>query len=237
MKPYHFLIVLAALPLVGCEHFRTAEIVKEAEEPRVVADAPMTPLPEEPKREPREYGEIPNFQPNISAASTDDVTIFSFDEPAPAAGYQMSMNTVPPGMMPANNNVMVQSYQQNPNYRPKQNMRGRVDEQIFFKFGSSRLGSIDQRKIAAFADQAKFAPINRVTVEGYASRPTQAGENSVKAHVLNLKESMNRSFAVSKSLMQKGLPAEKIKTVSYGSTRATGDGAFDRRVDMIMGDR
>ena len=112
-----------------------------------------------------------------------------------------------------------------------------TDEQIFFKFGSSRLGSGDENKISRFAEKAKFAPVNRVTVEGYASRPTQAGTGTVEAHVLNLKQSMNRSFAVSKSLMRKGLPNEKIKTVSHGSANATGDEQQDRRVDMFMGDR
>ena len=46
--------------------------------------------------------------------------------------------------------------------------------QIFFKHGSSRLGSGDMRKISQFAETAKFAPVDYVTVAGFASRPTNA---------------------------------------------------------------
>lgn len=112
-----------------------------------------------------------------------------------------------------------------------------ADGKIYFSHGSARLGSGDVNKLSSVAEQAKFAPVSRITVEGYASQPTQAGEQSVEGHILNLKESMNRSFAVSRSLMQKGVPAEKIKTVSWGSTKATGNETEDRRVDVVMGER
>ena len=109
--------------------------------------------------------------------------------------------------------------------------------QIFFKHGSSRLGGGDMNKLSFVAQTAKFAPVSRVTVAGYASQPTQAGSNTVKGHILNLKESMNRSFAVSKTLMRKGVPAEKIKTVSWGATKPTGNERQDRRVDIVMGEQ
>lgn len=108
---------------------------------------------------------------------------------------------------------------------------------IFFRDGSSRLGSGDLRKLSQIAEQAKFAPVSRITVEGFASRPTQAGTNSPTAHTLNLKESANRSVAVSKQLIKNGVPAEKIKTVSWGATKASGNDTQDRRVDIIMGER
>jgi outer membrane protein OmpA-like peptidoglycan-associated protein len=114
---------------------------------------------------------------------------------------------------------------------------GSTEGKIFFKHGSSRLGSGDLNKLSNVAEQARFAPVNRITVEGFASNPTQAGNQSVKSHILNLKESMNRSFAVSKTLMQKGVPAEKLKTVSWGSTKASGNENQDRRVDVTMGER
>ncbi len=109
--------------------------------------------------------------------------------------------------------------------------------QIYFKPGSSRLGSNDRQRLSQMAEQAKFAPVNRITVAGYASPPTQAGTNSVNAHILNLKESMNRTFEVSKNLMQNGVPAEKIKAVSWGATKSTGNDKMDRRVDVIMGEQ
>ena len=109
--------------------------------------------------------------------------------------------------------------------------------QIFFKHGSSRLGSGDMRKISQFAETAKFAPVDYVTVAGFASKPTHAGSNSTQAHIINLRQSMKRSEKVSKALMRKGVPGEKIKTVSWGSSKATGNNSHDRRVDMIVGER
>ncbi len=109
--------------------------------------------------------------------------------------------------------------------------------QIFFKHGSSRLGSGDMRKISQFAETAKFAPVDYVTVAGFASRPTQAGSNSTQAHIINLRQSMKRSEKVSKALMRKGVPGEKIKTVSWGASKATGNNSHDRRVDMIVGEQ
>ncbi len=102
---------------------------------------------------------------------------------------------------------------------------------IYFKHGSERLGSGDKRRLADIAQQAKTS--GRVEVEGYASQPTQA-KDAVTSKILNLKESMNRSFAVSKDLIKKGVPADKIKTVGWGDGQATGDESQDRRVDVTV---
>ena len=167
---------------------------------------------------------MPYYSQGVPAAADPSVTIFPLDGPPPApygnptnAGYDdgYGMPSVEQG------------------YRGYNGAGG----QIFFKNGSSRLGGGDLRQISSVAEQAKFAPVNRVTVAGYASRPTQAGSNTVEGHILNLKESMNRSFAVSKALMKKGVPAEKLKVVSWGSTKPTGNEAQDRRVDIIMGEQ
>ena len=108
----------------------------------------------------------------------------------------------------------------------------RSANQIFFKHGSSRLGSGDMRKISNLAEDAKFAPVDYISVEGYASRPTQYGMNATQSHIINLRQSMARSEKVSKALIAKGVPGEKIKTVSWGATRATGNNVYDRRVDV-----
>lgn len=118
-----------------------------------------------------------------------------------------------------------------------ENYGGAADNQIFFKHGSARLGSGDIAKLTHIADKARFAPVSRITVEGFASRPTQAGAQTVEGSILNLKESMNRSFAVSKNLMEQGVPAEKLKTVSWGAAKASGNDSQDRRADVTMGER
>lgn len=181
----------------------------------------------------------PAFQPPMPApmlptnyggglpTSDSSVTVFSLDgDIAPVAQEYIHDNgaTSNVGYMPVIGDMAA-------------NYSGNAQGQIFFKHGSSRLGSGDMRKLSNVADQAKFAPVNRITVEGYASQPTQAGSQTVESHVLNLKESMNRSFAVSKTLIQKGVPAEKVKTVSWGATKSSGNNKQDRRVDIVMGER
>ena len=109
-----------------------------------------------------------------------------------------------------------------------------ADTVIYFKHGSSRLGSGDMQKLSRAADAAKFAPVNRVLVEGHASTRAQTND-PVRNSILNLKESMNRAFAVSKTLIKKGVPAEKLKTTAYGDTVQVGSEQEQRRVDVITG--
>jgi outer membrane protein OmpA-like peptidoglycan-associated protein len=156
------------------------------------------------------------------------VTVFPLDggaAPMPQYGGQMPLSNVMSNMGGAaggfDGSSMMQSGGNN----------------IYFRDGSSRLGSGDKQKLSQIAEQAKFAPVSRITVAGFASRPTQAGTNSPTAHTLNLKESANRSVAVSNQLIKNGVPAEKIKTVSWGATKASGNHSQDRRVDIIMGER
>ena len=170
---------------------------------------------------------LPSYSGGMASPHDSSVTIYSVD------GSPMMAQA------PAQDYGYDQQYE--PQYYPggyaSGYMNGPTGNQIYFQHGSSRLGSGDMRKLDSLADQAKFAPVNRVTVAGYASKPTQAGSDTVESHVLNLKESMNRSFAVSKTLMQKGVPAEKIKAVSWGATKPTGNPQQDRRVDVIMGEQ
>lgn len=163
---------------------------------------------------------LPSYNGGMVSGHDSSVTVFSVDGEPMRGGQQQAGYYQAP--------VASSSY--NGSHSPGGN-------QIYFKHGSSRLGSGDMRRLDSIANEAKFAPVNRVTVAGYASQPTQAGSNTVQGHILNLKESMNRSFAVSKTLMQKGVPAEKIKTVSWGSTKPTGNPDQDRRVDVIMGEQ
>lgn len=160
----------------------------------------------------------------LNVANNSSVTIYPLDGGMPMVNTGMAMNSMGGGMMPS-----AMGYQGG--------MMGGSDNQIFFKHGSSRLGSGDMRRLSQIADAAKFAPVSRITVAGHASPPTQVGSNSASAHALNLKESANRSVAVSQALIKKGVPAEKIKTVSWGATMPTGNNSQDRRVDIIMGER
>lgn len=111
---------------------------------------------------------------------------------------------------------------------------------VYFSHGSSSLSAKDAQVIAKASEKAKFAPVSRVRVEGHASARAESGD-PVKDSILNLKESMNRAFEVSKAMMLNGVPAEKIKTTAWGDTKpflndAAGDAeAKARRVDIITG--
>jgi outer membrane protein OmpA-like peptidoglycan-associated protein len=249
----NLLLLLAIVSfLPACDYSRRAEANKGVpvmgETSSVeIQTSDITPLP------PRSAGSapvMPDYGAGLRTVQQGDVTLYPLDSGAQGAyptaqtGYGTGGYAMTPAPSPYSQphalNRAYQNYQHSGgmNAAPAQYARsGSGETQIFFRYGSSRLGSIDKQKIASAADSARFAPVSKVTVEGFASRPTQAGTNSVEAHVLNLKESMNRSFAVSKEMLRNGVPAEKIKTVSWGAAKATGDDSYDRRVDISMGER
>ena len=106
---------------------------------------------------------------------------------------------------------------------------------VYFNYGSAKLGSPERNALTSVAETAKFAPVDRVSVEGFASANAQTND-PVKAKILNLKESMNRAQSVSSNLIENGVPPEKIKTVAWGDTRPVpGNEASQRRVDVVTG--
>lgn len=167
---------------------------------------------------------MPSFSGGVRTTGDSSVTIFSLDGPAPMMGQHQAM-------------APMQQHHQQPVMNQHQGYNDAGSHRIYFQHGSSRLGQADMVVLSGAAEQAKFAPVDHVTVSGYASPQTKAGSHSVRGQILNLKESMNRSFEASKTLIQKGVPAEKIKTVSWGAAKPTGNVAQDRRVEIFMGDQ
>jgi outer membrane protein OmpA-like peptidoglycan-associated protein len=107
--------------------------------------------------------------------------------------------------------------------------------QIYFAYGSARLDNASKNAMASISEKAKFSPMERVQVEGYAS-PAAQTKDVVQAKILNLKESMDRAQVVTESLLRHGVPAEKIKTVAWGDTKASSESEQEsRRVDIITG--
>lgn len=109
---------------------------------------------------------------------------------------------------------------------------GKDMSRVYFEYGSDRIGGGDDRILSEAAEAAKFAPVDRIRVEGHASVDSQV-KDPVKARILNLEESMNRAYKVSRRLIEKGVPAEKIKTVGWGDTVPAGGAEQQRRVDII----
>jgi outer membrane protein OmpA-like peptidoglycan-associated protein len=106
---------------------------------------------------------------------------------------------------------------------------------VYFRYGSSNLDGTDRSVLREVAETAKFAPVDRVKVEGFASAPAQTND-PVKAKILNLKESLKRASTVSEHLIEEGVPAEKIETKAWGDTKPSGAGeAAERRVDIVTG--
>jgi outer membrane protein OmpA-like peptidoglycan-associated protein len=112
---------------------------------------------------------------------------------------------------------------------------GKDISRVYFAYGSANLNGQSRQALQSVAETAKFAPVDRVSVEGHASQNAQTSDR-VKAKILNLKESMNRAQAVSNNLIENGVPAEKIKTVAWGDTRPEGRSEpAQRRVDVVTG--
>ncbi|MEM6781588.1 MAG: OmpA family protein [Pseudomonadota bacterium] len=116
---------------------------------------------------------------------------------------------------------------------------GTGDARVYFRHGSSSLDRDDKRVIKDVSERAKFSPVTRVSVEGHASRRAESSD-PVRNQILNLKESMNRAVAVSKTMIMNGVPGEKIKTTAWGDTKppATVQGnpeAEARRVEVFTG--
>lgn len=111
---------------------------------------------------------------------------------------------------------------------------GQNISRVYFPYGSAALNSTNRAALGDVAETAKFAPVDRVSIEGHASARAQTSD-PVRAKILNLKESMNRAQAVSQTLIERGVPAEKIKTVAWGDTRPAGGEATQRRVDIVTG--
>lgn len=116
-----------------------------------------------------------------------------------------------------------------------QSFSGLGRTQVFFGHGSSSLDGQDRSILRNAADEARFAPVSRVRVEGHASARAQTGD-PVRNSILNLKESMNRAYEVSKTLIQEGVPAEKLQTTAWGDTNTNAaNESSARRVDIITG--
>lgn len=104
---------------------------------------------------------------------------------------------------------------------------------VYFGYGSSNISGEDSNALRSVAETAKFAPVDRILVEGHASTPTQTND-PVEARILNLRESLKRAGTVAEKLIEEGVPAEKIKTVGWGDTKqGAGGEAEQRRVDIV----
>lgn len=169
----------------------------------------------------------------IPFATDSRVTVYPIDDYAPPPGVTYGGGILTPewpnAAFPTDYNVGAMD----PGKLPSR--AGQGISSVYFDYGSAQLSGGDRSVLNTVAETAKFAPVDRVSVEGHASSAAQTSD-PIKAKILNLKESMNRAQAVSQDLIQRGVPAEKLKTVGWGDTKPNGVGeAQQRRVDIITG--
>lgn len=173
--------------------------------------------------QPSPYSSHEDVATGTSYSGDPSVTIFSLDGSGSAASPYAPMVPAPFADVA------------NPAIGGKQGaVSGKDVSRVYFEYGSAHIGTNDARILKEAAEIAKFAPVDRIRVEGHASVDTQTND-PVQARMLNLKESMNRAFSVSRRLIEQGVPAEKIKTVAWGDTVPAGSYKEQRRVDIITG--
>lgn len=107
---------------------------------------------------------------------------------------------------------------------------------IYFEHGSAALNVAALEVIASVAKNYK----EQILVEAHASQRASVADPLARAEV-NLKMSLKRAMEVTRHLVLKGVPAEKIKTIAYGDTRPVApesdpqSEALNRRVDVVAG--
>lgn len=170
-----------------------------------------------------------NAQEPVGMPSVRDpnVTVFPLANGGPYPGQLLQGSTQPTGWPHA---ILPSMYSAQPH------LTSSGATKVYFNHGSSRLSPRDKATIRGAAKTAKFAPVNRIHIEGHASKRAETGD-PVRNNILNLKESMNRAFEVSKEMMMQGVPGEKIKTTAWGDSQQSPSMPEDqaRRVDVYPG--
>lgn len=117
-----------------------------------------------------------------------------------------------------------------PYHTPKL-MATRVDNALYFNYGSARIDENDRRLIREFA---RAAAGRTVHVSGHASRAVFSTNDPGERRAINLQMSAKRAEAVAGVLQDAGIPAEKIRTAAHGEVYSSGadDNPKDRRVDL-----
>ncbi|HYK55150.1 MAG TPA: OmpA family protein, partial [Flavisolibacter sp.] len=105
-----------------------------------------------------------------------------------------------------------------------------VAKQIQFEFGKAVLSPSSHAVLDEVVDVLKNNPTSKITIEGHTS-----GANSES----NMKLSQKRAESVKKYFVSKGIVADRITAIGYGSTRPLNpdsqkENQEDRRVELII---
>ncbi len=105
-----------------------------------------------------------------------------------------------------------------------------VAKQIQFEFGKAELSPSSHAVLDEVVDVLKNNPTSKITIEGHTS-----GANSES----NMKLSQKRAESVKRYFVSKGIVADRITAIGYGSTRPLNpdsqkENQEDRRVELII---
>lgn len=99
---------------------------------------------------------------------------------------------------------------------------------IFFSHDSSSLNAQDEALLRNVSTTVGGRPIK---VVGHASSESSVAD-PIRRKMVNLRKSLDRAYAVSKSLIGKGVPAEQIETIGVGENVPAANSASARRVEI-----
>lgn len=112
---------------------------------------------------------------------------------------------------------------------------------IFFEHGSSRITPAARKVLEELAAWSKRTG-GAVVVEGHASRRAGGGD-LVGRETTNLKQSLDRAYAVSRELLRLGVAADRVVTSGFGDARPAlpvpgrDTEAASRRVEIYTEDK
>ncbi|MCB1652035.1 MAG: OmpA family protein [Alphaproteobacteria bacterium] len=89
---------------------------------------------------------------------------------------------------------------------------------VYFDHGSAILNTQGRQKVDGVASRFNVAAGRGLLIEGHASVRANYADAAQRS-LVNLKISLDRALAVSRALIERGIPAEAIKTVGWGDAR------------------
>ncbi len=100
---------------------------------------------------------------------------------------------------------------------------------VYFDHGSATLDATDHGVIDSLVSNNNMA--RGISVEGFASVQSSI-DDPVKRKIANLRMSMKRAIAVSRALIEKGVPGELVTTVAHGENQPASTLEQSRRVEI-----
>lgn len=114
-------------------------------------------------------------------------------------------------------------------YEMPEALQVRLKDRIFFRKGDVAIEAVDTQVLERLVKMMRENPWH-LTVQGHAEKGEVAADGT---DAFNL--SSRRAIAVSRLLMARGVPAERVSTTFYGDSRPQPTGGVnDRRVEFMV---